>query len=201
MIIAAALLAAYIVGSVDFAVVVGRMHGVNIHEEGSGNPGTSNVMRVLGKGPATVVLAGDAFKGIIGAAMGWFAAGIGFGSSAATSEWAFAAGFFAVLGHCYPILHRFKGGRGVATGLGVLIFTIPIAAALAGATWVVLARVTKTASIASITAVALTIPLSFWQGVRSWAWFWLVASIALVVWRHKPNIRRMISGTEEKVPA
>jgi glycerol-3-phosphate acyltransferase PlsY len=96
MTIALALVAAYVVGSIDFAVIVARLHGVDITEVGSGNPGASNVLRTLGKGPAVIVIAGDTLKGVIAAAMGMVASGI----PEFQIHWAFAAGLAAVLGHC-----------------------------------------------------------------------------------------------------
>ena len=193
--LALALLAAYVVGSIDFAVIIGRMHGVDIHEVGSGNPGTSNVLRTLGKGPAIMVLLGDTLKGVIGAAMGWVASG----DANPLGPWVFAAGLAAVIGHCYPVFHKFRGGKGVATGFGVLIFTMPLVAVIVGLSWAILAKITKTASVSSMIVVSGTIPLAFWQGVSGMAWVWLLATIALVVWRHKANIQRMARGTEEKV--
>jgi glycerol-3-phosphate acyltransferase PlsY len=142
-----------------------------------------------------MVLIGDTFKGVIGAAMGMVASG----TADPQVHWAFAAGLAAVIGHCYPVFHRFKGGKGVATGLGVLLFTAPIAGVIIFATWAVLAKLTKTASIASFVVIALTPPLMFWQGVRGLSFLWLGLTIALVVWRHKGNIRRMINRTEQKV--
>ena len=141
-----ALVAAYVIGSIDFAVIVARMHGVNIHEVGSGNPGASNVLRSIGRLPAALVMLGDNMKGVIGAAMGMIASGI----ADPQVEWAFLAGLFAVVGHCYPVFHRFKGGKGVATGLGVLFFTIPLVGVIALASWGVLVALTKTASISSL---------------------------------------------------
>ena len=196
---ALALVAAYVVGSIDFAVIVSRMHGVDIHEVGSGNPGTTNVLRTLGKGPAIMVLLGDTLKGVIGAAMGWVAAGAASGDPNPLGPWVFAAGFAAVIGHCYPIFHRFKGGKGVATGFGVLIFTMPLVAVIIGVAWAILTKITKTASISSMIVVVATIPLAAWQGVSGLSWVWLVLTIVLVVWRHKGNIQRMVRGTEEKV--
>ncbi len=193
--LALALLAAYVVGSIDFAVIIGRMHGVDIHEVGSGNPGTSNVLRTLGKGPAIMVLLGDTLKGVIGAAMGWVASG----DADPLGPWVFAAGLAAVIGHCYPVFHKFRGGKGVATGFGVLIFTMPLVAVIVGLSWAILTKITKTASVSSMIVVSGTIPLAFWQGVSGMAWVWLLATIALVVWRHKANIQRMARGTEEKV--
>ena len=193
--LALALLAAYVVGSIDFAVIIGRMHGVDIHEVGSGNPGTSNVLRTLGKGPAIMVLLGDTLKGVIGAAMGWVASG----DANPLGPWVFAAGLAAVIGPCYPVFHKFRGGKGVATGFGVLIFTMPLVAVIVGLSWAILTKITKTASVSSMIVVSGTIPLAFWQGVSGMAWVWLLATIALVVWRHKANIQRMARGTEEKV--
>ncbi|MEA1903969.1 MAG: glycerol-3-phosphate 1-O-acyltransferase PlsY [Actinomycetota bacterium] len=202
MIIALALLAAYVVGSIDFAVIVGRMHGVNIHEVGSGNPGTSNVLRTLGRGPAILVLIGDAMKGLVGASFGMLAAGMTSATvSTELSHWAFASGFAAVVGHCYPVFHKFKGGKGVATGLGVLIFTVPLVAAITGAVWIIVARLTKVASIASLIVVVIAIPLAIWRDVPGLSLMWMALTIALVIWRHKGNIMRMIGGNEEKVVA
>lgn len=191
-----ALVAAYLVGSIDFAVVVARMHGVDIHEVGSGNPGASNVLRTLGKAPAAMVFLGDTLKGVVAAAMGMVASGV----ADPQVQWAFAAGFAAVLGHCYPIFHRFRGGKGVATAAGLLMFTLPLVGLIDAALWALMARLTKTASISSLVVMAVTIPLALWQGIGSIALIWLLATIALIVWRHKVNIQRMVRGDEQKVP-
>lgn len=196
MVIALAIVAAYVVGSIDFAVVVARMHGVDIREVGSGNPGASNVLRTLGKLPAVMVFVGDMMKGVVGAAMGMVAAGV----ADPQVQWAFAAGLAAVAGHCYPVFHRFKGGKGVATAAGVLLFTLPLVAVIDVVVWGVLAKLTKTASISSLTVMALTIPLALWRGIGGAALVWLLATIVLIAWRHKGNIRRMVRGDEQKVP-
>ncbi len=192
-----AVVGSYLLGSIDFAVVVARSRGVDIHEVGSGNPGASNVLRTLGKGPAVMVLVGDALKGVMAAAIGWIAAG---NEVLPNSSVAFAAGLAAVLGHCYPLYHRFRGGKGVATTAGVLAFVVPVAAAVLAAVWVVVVRLTKVASIGSLTVVVLTVPLAWWRGVRPPALWWLVAILVLVVFRHRANIQRMIRGSERKVP-
>ncbi len=193
-----ALIGAYIVGSIDFAVIVARMHGVDIHEEGSGNPGTSNVLRTLGRVPAAMVFIGDLLKGTIGAALGWLASDI---PDPTQSHWAYAAGLCAVIGHCYPVFHRFKGGKGVATGAGVLLFTVPLAAVIEIAIWGIVVKLTKTASIGSMVIVVITIPILIWQGVSGMSLVWVALIIALVVWRHRGNIKRMASGGEQKVSA
>jgi len=190
------LIAAYVIGSIDFAVIVGRMHGVDVHKEGSGNPGTSNVLRTMGRLPAAMVFVGDTLKGTIAAAMGMIASGV----PDAQVQWAFAAGFLAVVGHCYPVFHRFKGGKGVATGGGVLLFTAPLVMLIELIIWGVIVKLTKTASIGSMTLVVITIPLLLWRGVEGMALLWLALTIALIVWRHRGNIERMIKGSEERVP-
>lgn len=195
--IALALVAAYVVGSIDFAVIVARMHGVDIHNVGSGNPGASNVLRSIGRVPAAMVLAGDTLKGVIGSAMGMIAAGV----VDPQVEWAFLAGFAAVVGHCYPVFHRFKGGKGVATGLGVLFFTVPLVGLLVVVTWAILVKLTKTASISSLIVVGASIPLAIWRGVTGMSLVWLLATVVLVVWRHRANIQRVFKGSEQKVEA
>lgn len=190
-----AVLASYLIGSVDFAVVVGRMHGVDIHQVGSGNPGTSNVMRTLGKGPAVMVFVGDAIKGVVAAAIGTFVVDDG----PAISAWTFATGLAAVIGHCYPLYHRFKGGKGVATGGGVLFFAVPLAGLILVLLWAVVARLTRVASIASLAVLVSTIPLALWQGVRGLSLVFLTAMLLLVTYRHRGNISRILHRDEQKV--
>lgn len=192
-----ALIAAYVVGSIDFAVIVARMHGVDIHKEGSGNPGTSNVLRTVGRGPAILVFVGDALKGTVAGAMGMVASGI----PDPQVHWAFAAGLAAVIGHCYPIFHRFKGGKGVATGGGVILWAAPLVFLIDAVIWFLVVRVTKTAAIGSFLLLVVTVPLLIWQGVTGLALLWVGLTIALIVWRHKDNIQRLRSGREEKVSA
>jgi acyl phosphate:glycerol-3-phosphate acyltransferase len=191
-----ALVGAYLVGSIDFAVVVARGRGIDIHEVGSGNPGTSNVLRTLGRGPAAMVLLGDMTKGFIAAAFGLFAAG----GDPANQPIVYLAGFCAVLGHAFPVFHRFRGGKGVATGGGVLLFAVPYAALILAAVWLVVAKVLKVASIASFATLVGALPLAWFFGARGWSLVWLGAVIVLIVWRHLPNIRRMMQGSEERVP-
>lgn len=195
--IALAVIAAYLVGSIDFAVIVARMHGVDIREVGSGNPGASNVIRSIGRGPGAMVLVLDTIKGVIGAAMGMIASG----TADPQVEWAFLAGLAAVIGHCYPIFHKFKGGKGVATGLGVLFFTMPLVGLIIVLSWLILVKLTKTASISSLIVVFGTIPLAIWQGVSGMALVWLLVTVVLIVWRHRGNIQRVVRGDEQKVQA
>ena len=111
-----AILIGYLLGSIDFGVIVPRALGIDIYMEGSGNPGTSNVLRSVGKGPAAIVMVGDGLKGLAAAAIG---------STLVDPTIGFAAGLAAVVGHVFPIWHRFKGGRGVATAIGAAIWLAP----------------------------------------------------------------------------
>lgn len=192
------MVAGYVIGSIDFAVLVGKLNGVDIYSVGSGNPGTSNVLRTMGKGAAVAVLIGDLLKGfgaaLLGSLLAPDGAGLLEGDGLAT-----AAGFMAVVGHCYPIFHRFKGGKGVATGLGVLLWVNPIVALGLAVAWAVLVKVTKVASIGSLVVVVAAIPLLIWQGEPRSALLWIGASLLLVVWRHKGNITRMMAGGDDKV--
>ena len=194
--IALALAAAYLVGSIDFAVIVARMYGVDIRTEGSGNPGASNVLRTVGRFPAALVFILDMLKGFIGAAMATIAAG---DTSAVVTSWAFAGGLAAVVGHCYPAFHKFKGGKGVATSAGVLLWGAPLVALIDFTVWFLVVYLTKTASIGSIVALIITVPLLIWQGVTGLGLLWCVLMLLLVLWRHRGNIGRMIRGSEEKV--
>lgn len=188
------LLSSYFLGSVDFAVLVGRMHGVDIHQVGSGNPGTSNVMRTLGRGPAAMVFVGDTLKGVIAAAIGAFLSGQG-----PESPWTYAAGLMAVIGHCYPVFHRFRGGKGVATGGGVVLFAEPIAGLILTVLWVAVAKIGKVASIASLVVTVASIPILIWQGVTGWALFWFGVMLGLVIYRHRGNISRIMKRREQTV--
>ena len=196
LVIAFGILAAYLFGSIDFGVIVARMHGVDIRQAGSGNPGASNVLRTLGRMPAAMVFIGDTLKGTVAAAIGMVASGL----SDPQVHWAFAAGLAAVVGHCYPIFHRFKGGKGVATSGGVLLFTVPLVAVIDIAVWGLAVRLSKTASIGSMLLVVVTVPLLVWQGVTGLGLVWVALMIAVVIWRHRGNIERMLAGNEQKVP-
>jgi glycerol-3-phosphate acyltransferase PlsY len=185
-----ALLLAYLLGSIDFGAIVPRLMGVDIYEHGSGNPGASNVFRTLGKKAGGLVMAGDALKGLAAAGIAdlWVGETVGF-----------AAAFLAVVGHVFPVFFKFKGGRGVATAIGAVLWLEPLFGLLLTALWVGIVLVLKVASIGSLTAMALYVPGFAITGHRGWSLVWAGAGAVLVVVRHTPNIRRMISGSERRV--
>ncbi len=181
---------AYLIGSLDFGVIVPRAMGVDIYNTGSGNPGTSNVLRTMGKKAAGLVLAGDALKGLI--------------AVAAVDAWiggptAVAAGLAAVAGHIFPVWHRFKGGKGVATAIGAALWLEPIFGGVLAAVWVGVVLVTGTASVASLLAMVMFVPGFAIAGRRGAEIWWVAGMAAFVVVRHGGNIRRLVSGRESSV--
>ncbi|HEX6947323.1 MAG TPA: glycerol-3-phosphate 1-O-acyltransferase PlsY [Acidimicrobiia bacterium] len=194
--LAIAIIGAYVIGSIDFALVVARMRGIDIREVGSGNPGTSNVLRTMGKGPAALVLLGDTLKGVMGAFLGTIASE----SIDPTVHWVFLSGLAAVVGHCYPVFHRLKGGRGVATGLGVLLYSLPWLGLGVLGGWLILLKLTKVAAVSSLIVTLVSLPVAWFLGVRDLGFLWLCLMVALIIFRHRSNIMRMVRGSEQKVP-
>lgn len=182
--------AGYLLGSFDFGVIVPRLRGVDIYSVGSGNPGASNVLRTMGRGAAAFVMLGDAAKGFGAAMLGDLVAGDAAGV---------AAGFAAVVGHCWPLWHRFHGGKGVATGGGATFWIEPVMAAAMMVAWAAVVGVTRRASVASLVLVALYVPGLALFGHRGWSLVWGGAIAALILVRHHTNIRRLVSGAEHTI--
>jgi glycerol-3-phosphate acyltransferase PlsY len=189
---------AYLLGSINFGVIVPRILGVDIYTTGSGNPGTSNVFRSVGKGPAALVLFGDGAKGAAAAAIGAVWAGA-MSHTASVETLAVACAFAAVLGHVAPVWHRFRGGRGVATAIGAAIFLAPVFGLVLAVVWLVVTLLFKVASVASLGAMVLYVPGLALSGYRGWALMWALAIAVLVIARHASNIRRLLNGSERMV--
>lgn len=189
-------IAAYLIGSVSFAVIMSRLFGLaDPRTYGSGNPGATNVLRTGNKLAAVLTLLGDAFKG-------WFAVWLAQRFAPADGmEIAMAiAGALAVIGHMYPVFHRFQGGKGVATALGALLgFNLYLAFG-ALSTWVIIAVFFRMSSLASIIA-ALFAPFAAWMLYNFAHPFFASALLtaALLIYRHKQNIRNILAGTESKL--
>jgi len=187
---ALAIVGAYLLGSVSFAVLVSKVMGLpDPHTYGSKNPGATNVLRTGNKLAAVLTLVGDAAKG--GVAV-WVA-------SYFTGELA-AVGLAAFLGHLYPVFHRFQGGKGVATAAGVLLVLDWRVGLGTIVTWLVIAFALRYSSLAALVA-ALFAPLAtaFLLDLKS-ALFVAVMS-GFLVWRHKANIQRLLAGTEPRLGA
>ncbi len=198
-------LMAYLIGSIPSAIWVGRkFYGIDVREHGSGNAGATNVFRVLGKGPGTVVLLMDIIKGFLSVMlayqMGYYFAEQGTQSSQMTGFFPVAFGVLSVVGHMLPIFAKFKGGKGVATLFGVIIALDPRVAGLALLVFVVVNIVTGYVSVGSLMA-GLSIPVLFLQvfGYRDVSLIVFSVSVGiLIVYTHRKNIRRLMAGEETK---
>jgi len=200
----------YLIGSVNFAVLVAKKHGVDILKEGSGNPGATNVKRVLGKGPGNLVFALDALKGFVGAGLPTL-----IGYVIASQSIAFViqgdafihgvAGFVGtLLGHCFSCFLKFKGGKGVASTIGGLLVLLPVPILIGAAIWGLVFLVSRYVSLASI-ALGVSLPLSCWLLPLATslkfgpAEFWFGGAIAAFnIWTHRSNIGRLLAGTESR---
>lgn len=181
---------AYLVGTFPSATLVASANGVNIREVGSGNPGASNVTRVLGWRRGVWVFVLDAAKGALAAGAGMLVAGRPGG---------YVLGAAAVLGHVFPVWNRFRGGKGVATGGGIFASLSPVVFAVLVALWFVISRLTRTASLASLVIVVL-LPIGVGI-VRQDPWE-VAATIgvsALVMARHLGNIKRLVTRREHAI--
>lgn len=185
------IIGAYLSGAIPVGYLVGTYwKKIDIRKYGSGNIGTTNAFRILGTGPALVVLGGDILKGILPTYLA-----VQYGDPLL----GVITGLFAMAGHNWSIFLRFKGGRGVATGAGVVLALTPKVLLLSLLVFIIVAAITRYVSLASILG-AVTVPLSmiFFQEPMPFLVFGLVAATFVVV-RHIPNMKRLIAGTEFKL--
>ena len=198
----------YLLGSVNFAVLVAKKHGVDILKEGSGNPGATNVKRLLGKGPGNLVFALDVLKGFVGAGLPFLLLRIDPNKPAIINDLFFlvcVSGLIGtLLGHCFSCFLKFKGGKGVASTIGGLLVLLPIPIIIGAAIWGVVFLLSRYVSLASI-ALGVSLPLSCWllplftSLTFGQPQFWFAAAIAgFNVWTHRSNIGRLLSGTENR---
>jgi len=183
---------AYLAGSISSAIIVCRLLGLpDPRGEGSGNPGATNVLRIGGKKAAAITLIGDMLKGLIPVLVAKL-----LGAPLTVQAVVAVAAF---LGHLYPVFFGFRGGKGVATALGVLLGLHWQVGLLTIATWLVIAKLFKLSSLAALLSLLVT-PLYIW---------WLIPErsliiatvfmVALLFWRHRSNIRNLIQGTEGQI--
>jgi acyl phosphate:glycerol-3-phosphate acyltransferase len=187
---------AYLLGSISFAIVTSRMFGLpDPHSYGSRNPGATNVLRTGNRKAAILTVVGDGAKG-------WLAVFLAqtLGPSFGVADWTLPAVVVAVFfGHLFPVFHRFAGGKGVATAAGI-VFALhwPLGLAL-GVLWLVMAFGFKISSLAALTTAALLPPGAFYVfGNSPLAWTTVVIAVMLF-WRHRTNIRQLISGSETTI--
>ena len=192
MIDAAVVLIAYLVGSVASAILVCRAMGLpDPRGEGSGNPGATNVLRIAGKLPAALTLAGDVLKGVAPVLLA-----SGLGRAPAVEALAALAAF---LGHLHPLYFRFRGGKGMATALGAIAALAWPVAGVMCAIWLAVAAVTRYASLASMTAAAGAPIAALWLAPHPANVAILALVAALLLWRHRGNIQRLARGTESRI--
>ena len=192
----------YLLGSINFAYITARIKGIDISSEGSGNPGTSNVLRTLGKKSAAIVLFGDLLKGAIPIIFFY------------QDQYFLVYGLAAVVGHIYPVFYKFKGGKGVATYLGVYVATvfmnpynsdllnieifqilnIPVLAFF----YFVVFKITRVSAIASLSTVLITVALLIYINSEISNVVVLVALFVLILIKHSENIKRLREGKENK---
>src|SRR6056300_499494 len=197
-----AVILSYLLGSINFAYITARIKGIDISSQGSGNPGTSNLLRTLGKGSAAIVLIGDLLKGAIPIIFFY------------QDQYFLVYGLAAVVGHIYPVFHKFKGGKGVATYLGVYIATvlinpynselfnidifqilnIPVLAFF----YFFVFKTTRVSAIASLATVLVTVSLLIYINNEISNVVVLVVLFVLILIKHSENIKRLREGKENK---
>lgn len=184
--------AAYLIGSVSSAIIICRLMGLpDPREQGSGNPGATNVMRIGGKKAAGITLLGDMLKGLIPV--------YGANLFGVPIELLAATGLAAFIGHLYPVFFGFKGGKGVATTIGVLLGYSWFLGLAFVATWLLIYKISKISSLSALIAAVLA---------PAYAWFILgsptlveasALMTAVLLWRHKSNIQRLLAGEEAAI--
>ncbi len=200
---AVVVIGSYLLGSIPFGYLAGRLAGIDIRNCGSGNVGATNVIRTLGKSYGYPVFALDLLKGFGAVKMSILIA------TRVQSEWnspemfGIVAAISSVLGHSFPVWLRFKGGKGVATSAGALLALAPVAALIGVAIWILtfwLTRYVSVASIAAAAALPLIILVSTWlsRTTGRLLFYSSVCLAAVVIWRHRSNLSRLMRGTEPR---
>ena len=192
---AAVVIGSYLIGSIPCGLILGKLRGVDVREYGSGKTGTTNVLRTIGKKAAAVALVCDLLKGVIAVIIARYVLGSPVGEM--------AAGFAAVAGHDWSIFIKFNGGRGVATSLGGLFVMAPLAGVGSIAVFVLIIALSRYVSLGSIVGalagVAIMVALT---ALDQAPWEYLVYTgvvVALIVFQHRDNIGRLLSGSENKL--
>jgi glycerol-3-phosphate acyltransferase PlsY len=188
------IVASYLIGSIPNGLIIGRsIYNIDLRQFGSKNIGATNAYRILGPWPAFWVFLTDALKGVAGVLIGHYLGG--------TAIAEVAGGIGAIAGHNWSVFLKFKGGRGVATGLGVIAMIAPVVTAIVFTVWAVIVFLTRYVSLASIAAAAL-VPVSMWllEAEREFFYFGILAALFVII-RHRPNIQRLLKGEEPKIKA
>lgn len=191
----AVIIGSYLIGSIPWGLIAGKLRGVDVRRYGSGSIGATNVLRTIGTKSAVVVLALDVLKGVAAVLIGHYVIGSPMGEM--------AAGFAAIAGHDWSVFLRFKGGRGVATTLGCVLAMEPLSPVVGIVVFVILVALTRYVSLGSIcgSLAAVAAMGAFWAVDRApWQYFVFIGvAVALIIFQHRDNITRLLSGTENKL--
>jgi glycerol-3-phosphate acyltransferase PlsY len=187
---------AYFMGNISPSILIGRMYGVDIKKEGSGNAGTTNVLRVLGKRAAVATLLIDIFKGVFAVLLGRLV-GVYFLAPEIANYMTMACGLAVFCGHIWPLVFGFKGGKGVATAFGVIMAVSPVMGASVLLIVLVTVVISRMVSLGSVVA-AISFPfITYFYNPDYLIWGTIMALI--VLYKHKSNIERLIRGQESKI--
>jgi len=189
----------YLLGSINTSIIIGKVfYKADIREYGSGNAGTTNVLRTFGKTAALAVLAGDFLKGVLACLIGRYVFGeINPGSGIFLGE--YFAGLFAVIGHNWPVYFNFKGGKGVLTSFAVILMFAPEAALICLGAFIVIVAVTRYVSLGSMLSAILYLILAFIFNEPLPMLLIGAVLVALIIIRHSSNIKRLLAGNEKKL--
>ncbi len=182
------LIFAYLLGNISPSIILGKKYGIDIKSQGSGNAGTTNALRVLGKKAGIITLVVDILKGVIAVLVGRYMGG---------ETIAMACGLLAFCGHVWPVFFKFKGGKGVATAFGVITAINPLLGATAGGVMVVIVLITKRVSAGSVIC-ALSFPFIANLYNPQYLWWSLIMGVT-ILYKHKENIDRLLKGEEPKM--
>ena len=203
LVFAAVALVSYLLGSIPAGYLAGRIAGIDIRHAGSGNIGATNVTRVLGKRYGYPVFIVDFLKGLMAVSLSILIEKRAQPISAPTELFGIVAAISSVIGHAFPVWLSFKGGKGVATSMGALFGLMPFMALIGIAVWVITFEVTRYVSVASMTA-ALAVPISILilmplkQTGGAVLLYFSICLAALVIFRHRSNLSRLVRGTEPR---
>ena len=180
----------YVLGSIPTGFLVGRAFGVDVRKVGSGNIGMANVLRAAGKWPAALTMLGDMLKGLLPVVIA---------RNFTDNPWVLAiVALAAVVGHCWPVFLRFKGGKAVATGAGTSIGLVPLVGLGLFVFWWIVVLLSRYTSLGAI-AVMVVSPFAFWLSGQPLPYvLYAVIGGTLVLWRHRENARALMKGTERK---
>ena len=196
LLIIGAIIISYFLGTFPSALIVAKRGGVDVTAAGSGNPGTSNVVRLLGWKYGLVVFLADVLKGSASVAIAWFVMNTQ-PDALRVSYLAYVCGYAAVIGHTFPITRKFVGGKGVATGGGVMYVLYPVMSLILCTSWFVLRKTTGKSSVASLViTIAVPVYVAIWRNDNMWELAAALGLVGLIIIRHLPNIRRLKSHEE-----